>query len=1333
MSISAVRQGFESFAAGLWSEAQLRAEIRAAIEREPHLVSAYVALVSALGRGQVIGAELEASILTDIGTVSGAQLQPPAAVPAGSPSVDGRTVFKAPQSARSAPPGADAAPGLDAPLDMISSRDARPIVIDEPIYADPINADSIRGGAPGSSPATGSPTGSAAGVATGPITGMRTTTGTGTGTGSSWDTPERLAEPAVPLVIGSLLKNRFELLEELGRGGMGVVYKALDRTSAEFKERSPYVAIKVLNEEFKRHPLAVRSLQREARKAQKLAHPNIVTVFDFDRDGGNVYMVMELLTGHSLDQLLRREASAGLPLARVSEIVTAMGAALSNAHEQGIVHADFKPSNVFITDAGVIKVLDFGVARAIQSLNAKGEKTVFDAGQLGAFSPPYASLQMLNGEAPDPRDDVYALACVTYELLTGRHPFNRIDALKARDAGLRPVPPKHLSRSQWQGLRQGLAFKREERSASVEAFVSSIFATSRARSWWPLVAALVLLAVLLGIVLPRQWSARQAGQLSQRLLSQDPAVFSAALASLRSANEPMRARALANEAARKHVIDHYDAVIAAAAAAPDYDFARARTALGELSGLLPDSRVVADMAAGLDAASQAALQRELAKRDAALANGVLIAAQGPDDLSSVLGRIRRIDPSRSELRDPRVIAAYLSAARSAGAASQSELADKLLQAGLLVAPNDAALLQAKAAVDAQLQREADARRVSQLEQRLGAISPTAADFLDQVLANRDDFSTLAALAPSDAVLMRLQGSLQSVVMERVRRLLAQGDIAGARKLLLDIRELLPEQVAASANAAVLQAARVLDDQALDTLDRLRRAVLTGRLVQAGNSGALDLYASLQRSGASPDIVAQARDLLAYGYLHQARSALAAGDSAGATASLTAARAIQPSTVWQARIRSEQQLLEARAGGGARSAAPNGTELDAVRQQFADTLRSSTLGSKELQAIADELDRLEALGSSPQELDSGLRQVEDRVISEVTRVQGQSGVDQAQLYAGQASETLLASERIAEVARQLRSTALGTTKAFSPDILAARDQLSQLLAKPEATQRWADELRSLLQKLSGSMASDDASIEDARRSAVAMFVKAAADARTQQHLPQASSLLAIARQIDPQSPDVVQASAEVAAAQSASDAAVQSADQRAGIELLKQKLAAQALAGDVAGANATANALRRVLAGSLFVSTELPEQIIQAYVHSAKSQALAGNVDAALQTLATGRKKFGTSPELKNLELRYVTLGDAYDRLSSAVVLNVEEQRHYLESLRASEGSDFPEVQKMLARTLANRIADTRAANRPAVAAKLLESGQSLFPDYASLLEQGKAGVLANTPLAVIDQ
>jgi len=110
-----------------------------------------------------------------------------------------------------------------------------------------------------------------------------------------------------------LLKNRFIFEKVLGAGGMGVVYKAKDLLKVEAQDRDPYVAIKVLSDEFKTHPEAFIALQRESRKTQRIAHPNIVNVHDFDRDGDNVFMTMEYLEGKPLDKLISDYKSTGLP------------------------------------------------------------------------------------------------------------------------------------------------------------------------------------------------------------------------------------------------------------------------------------------------------------------------------------------------------------------------------------------------------------------------------------------------------------------------------------------------------------------------------------------------------------------------------------------------------------------------------------------------------------------------------------------------------------------------------------------------------------------------------------------------------------------------------------------------------------------------------------------------------------------------------------------------------------------------------------------------------------------------------------------------------------
>ncbi|NEX62789.1 serine/threonine-protein kinase [Noviherbaspirillum galbum] len=274
--------------------------------------------------------------------------------------------------------------------------------------------------------------------------------------------------------IGDTLNGRFVLEECIGFGGMGTVYKALDLRKLEASDRKPYIAIKVLNLQFRGHPKSLITLQREAKKAQALAHPNIVTVYDFDRDGSTVFLTMEYLSGKPLSQVLRAPGFGGLPLSKALPIVEGMGRALAYAHERGFVHCDFKPANVVLTDSGDVKVIDFGIARVFRKPEDDVEATVFDPGSLGGLTPAYASPEMLEHREPDPRDDIYALACITYELLTGRHPFDRATASQARNSGLKPARPKNLGANQWRALKCGLAFDRNARTPTIQRFLSDL-------------------------------------------------------------------------------------------------------------------------------------------------------------------------------------------------------------------------------------------------------------------------------------------------------------------------------------------------------------------------------------------------------------------------------------------------------------------------------------------------------------------------------------------------------------------------------------------------------------------------------------------------------------------------------------------------------------------------------------------------------------------------------------------------------------------------------------------------------------------------------------------
>ncbi len=293
---------------------------------------------------------------------------------------------------------------------------------------------------------------------------------------------------------GDFIKDRFELIEELGRGGMGAVFRARDLRKMEALDPDPFVAIKFISGSLIGFEKAFVALQREAKNAQSLNHPNIVKVFDFDRDQGLVYLTMEVVEGIALHSRMR--ASTGNPLTAPerSHLTSGMLAGMSYAHSRDLSHADLKPSNMMIDSDGNLKILDFGIARR------REYDTVFDADDLFALTIDYASLEMLGRQRPIPSDDVYALGCIIYAMHTGAHPFNHVRADLACQEKMRPTRPKSLTRVEWQALRKALAFKREQRFADAAEFKRAFEAPD-----WRKISGLA--AAVLSVVLLVGWIA----------------------------------------------------------------------------------------------------------------------------------------------------------------------------------------------------------------------------------------------------------------------------------------------------------------------------------------------------------------------------------------------------------------------------------------------------------------------------------------------------------------------------------------------------------------------------------------------------------------------------------------------------------------------------------------------------------------------------------------------------------------------------------------------------------------------------------------------------------
>jgi len=712
----------------------------------------------------------------------------------------------------------------------------------------------------------------------------------------SWDVPGSTNPQLQNLGPGSIIKDRFILDKVLGAGGMGKVFQARDLLKVEASDNNPFVAMKVLTEDFRAHPKAFVALQREASRQQKLAHPNIVTVYDFDRigmTGTQVFITMELLIGKPLDSFIRKvvRPRGGLPFDEAFAIIKQLGASLSYAHQRNIVHSDFKPGNAFLCDDGIVKTLDFGIARAINVRVSDDDETSsteasttatpafdsqdddptttatttqtntqtttqleddFDAGSLGALTPAYASLEMLQGKDPSTQDDLYALACVAYELLTGYHPFNKKSAAKAMDANLIPAPIKGLKKRQWRGLLHGLAFEKENRTETVDDFLEELEgkATWYRNPWVVGPAFSLIFAIAAYNPVMNYFDNRRIEAIIDDVLTGEPQVLESTIGLLSGLD--INAQNRITDSGRDIFQEYFRTRIEQVVSLDQqrYGFDQAERELARMERLYPDSVALETQRSALELERNRYLHQLSQQLNQALASERLLPAGDGDSIGDVLDKVAAVAPQHALLSDPRVPDLYATVAQEAINLNELDAAAEYLDVGMTHMPDDIDLINTRDRLTLARQEQQRQTRIAQLQQQFGeqtARPVSWQDFAEQ----HDAIVELSQLAPGDRALQALS---------RLAQPLANNSLDAQSVLQAENQDLL---LALNLSHSDLPRAAAIE-QWQQRLQQQLQAAEMNTLWEAQLYGVLNRLQALL--GASDPSLVQARDDVAALYL-----------------------------------------------------------------------------------------------------------------------------------------------------------------------------------------------------------------------------------------------------------------------------------------------------------------------------------------------------------------------------------------------------------------------------------------------------------------------------------
>jgi len=529
--------------------------------------------------------------------------------------------------------------------------------------------------------------------------------------------------------IGETLSHRYQLNHLLHQNGYFLTFRAYDQ------QAKTQVLVNVLRSESIDHAALV-ALDREVKRIQRLQHDGIVPVRDIVRDQQTVFLVMDMVEGQTLGEMLR-EYAQGMSNKHSFQILRRIVDILHYAHARLVVHADLQPNNIFINDSGDVKIIDFGLVQTLFSYDHGLRRIGSSATDARIKAMPYASCEVLAGVTPAPNDDVFSLACITYLMFVGRHPYGQMNALEARRLSLE-VEREHLSRMQWQGLSRGLSLQASERFNDVSEWVGMLAPTSGiARYKRQIIAGALSASVLMaGYWGYPVWQDAQTQTIMAQIRDHDLPLselashltwvdtshkaqiktmladfvtqqflheaVTTALASLQAVPDEVQRLVLQHAEIKPKLAAYYQAKIKQVAdqQASRYDYPAAEKVMQEALQYYPNSRIFSHMQYTL-LQEKAAVLKSLSRRlDVLLRQGKLLKTT-EEDVFDVIARMQPIDPEVVQRNLRALVAAYVTHVTSASAREKAAL----LEAGLSWAPANAQLLALKRGLSSPVQQK----------------------------------------------------------------------------------------------------------------------------------------------------------------------------------------------------------------------------------------------------------------------------------------------------------------------------------------------------------------------------------------------------------------------------------------------------------------------------------------------------------------------------------------------------------------------------------------------------------------------------------------------------